>query len=152
MVKRSFIVSIFVVPAMILVVGGCSDDDDNGVTVEELGAVSLTIDYAGTVSENRPIIIEIKDNKLSDPIRRAKATEDDASVTITDIPTTKDWVIALYQDLDNNGEYDELSEPIVFYSAGEPDHSVGALGDATAINLSPGETYDAGTIAFADDS
>ena len=152
MLRKLFSIGYLAIPAMILVLGGCSEDDeDNGVEVEESAAIKLTLDFTGPVSESSPIIVEIKDDKLADPIKTATANTGDAVVTIDGIPTSKDWVIALYQDEDNDGEFDELNETLVFYSSGEPDNSAGALGEASDITLSPGETFDAGTISFSND-
>ncbi|MBD3345876.1 MAG: hypothetical protein GF401_12505 [Chitinivibrionales bacterium] len=146
--KRNIPVLSGAIIALVFLVG-CGDDDDNGVSAQEPGSVSLTPNFIGTVTDTTPIVIEVKESKLGDPVVDTMVTLNNTEVLIGDIPPDQ-YVVALWWDEDGDGQLDETEEPLVFYSIGEIDQSVGILGDATEIAIQSGDVEALGEIAFSD--
>lgn len=133
-------------PALLLsVLLGCNGNDVAGPG--ETGSITLTVNYVGYVSDSTPIIVEVKEGRLGEPVAQAVVTRNQETITIEGIPSGE-YVVVLWRDENNNREFDEFTEPIVFYKVGQVDHAVGPFGDPSEISLRPGEEERLGTIIF----
>ncbi|MBD3243947.1 MAG: DUF2141 domain-containing protein, partial [Chitinivibrionales bacterium] len=120
-------------PLLLLpVLTGCNGNDVAGPM--ETGSITLTVNYVGYVSDSTPIIVEVKEGRFGEPVAQAVVTRNEESITIDGIPSGE-YVVALWRDENNNREFDEFTEPIVFYKVGQVDHAVGAFGDPSEISL-----------------
>ncbi|MBD3316803.1 MAG: hypothetical protein GF344_13530 [Chitinivibrionales bacterium] len=141
---------------------GCSDDDEgltlptangngNGGDGADSGAIMLSVDFDGTVAEENPLIVEVKEDQEAGPTRSVEVPAADTTITISDLPADTGWVVAVFHDEDGDGQWDDVDEPLVFYNKDSTGQAVGPTSDPTTITVDAGDTIDIGTIAFGED-
>ncbi len=142
-----------VLTAVVLLAGinACDDDDDEVFSIDDLepGSITLTVGFVGTVSDDSPVVVEVKESKLGEPIMSRAVTENLTSVTLDSIPPGT-YVVSLFWDENNDATLDPFTEPIVFYSIDPVDQSVSVFGDASEVTVPEGQDIDLGTISFDD--
>jgi uncharacterized protein (DUF2141 family) len=140
-------------PAQTLDIGTVSlDRGSTGPIVEvDTGAITLTPVFAGTVSAQSPIIVDVKPSQDAAPVKRVVLSESDVTTTIGGLAVDTTWVVALFYDENGNGAWDAADEPLVLFNEDATDNTVEPSGTPTTITLAADETLDIGTLSFGDE-